>query len=63
MIAEGTAITMSGLLSDAATVLTEITSLATSVITWIVGNPVTLMVFLLGVIGLAIGLVRKFTAF
>lgn len=62
MIAEGT-ITMSSLLTDAGTVLTQITSLATSVITWIVGNPVTLMVFLLGVIGLAIGLVRKFTTF
>ena len=57
------AITMSGLLSDAGTVLTEITSLATSVITWIVGNPVTLLIFLLGIIGLAIGLVRKFTRF
>lgn len=59
----GEAITMSTLLTDAGTVLTEITTLASSVITWIVGNPVTLLIFLLGIIGLAIGLVRKFTRF
>ena len=45
----GEAITMSTLLTDAGTVLTEITTLASSVITWIVGNPVTLLIFLLGV--------------
>ena len=59
----GESITMSTLLTDAGTVLTEITTLASSVITWIVGNPVTLLIFLLGIIGLAIGLVRKFTRF
>lgn len=56
----GEAATMDGLMTDATTILTKLLALATQVLDWIVGHPLTLMGFLLGVIGLSIGLVMKF---
>lgn len=59
LIGETTA-TMDGLMTDATTILTKLLALATQVLDWIVAHPLTLMGFLLGVIGLSIGLVMKF---
>lgn len=50
----------SKMLEDTGTVLDKILDLAMKVINFIVSNPVTLMTFILVIIGLAIGLVSKF---
>lgn len=49
------------LMEDSAGVLTNLLQLATKVINWIVSNPLTLFGFITVIIGLAIGLVMKFS--
>ena len=52
--------TMTSLLTDVSTVFDKIVEIAGDVLNFIVSNPITLMGFILGIIGLAIGLVSKF---
>ena len=51
---------MTELMEDAGTVLDKILDLSMKVINFIVSNPLTLITFILVVIGLAIGIVSKF---
>ena len=51
---------MSSLLGDVSTVFSKIVEIAGSVLDFIVSNPITLMGFIIGIIGLAIGLVARF---
>ncbi len=52
--------TLPELMEDAGTVLDNLLDLAMKVINFIVSNPITLVTFILVVIGLAIGIVQKF---
>lgn len=51
---------MSSLLGDVSTVFSKIVEIAGDVLDFIVSNPITLMGFIIGIIGLAIGLVARF---
>lgn len=61
MLLEVTTPTVQSVLSDAGTVTTSVLSLGTNVFNWAMTNPLYIIAIGVGILGIGIGVVKKFT--
>lgn len=61
MLLEATTPTVQSVLSDAGTVTTSVLSMGTNIFNWAMSNPLYVIAIGVGILGIGIGVVKKFT--